>query len=114
MGSVHQVALLGFKPDASKEDLAEFRDGLLAMKERCIWQDTKKQYITSMLCGIDHSVEKLQGGATHVVVIEFESQEARDYYMKDDPDHLALAAVGDKVLAHLQVLTFVPGVFPDF
>ncbi|KAL9113288.1 MAG: hypothetical protein Q9227_002623 [Pyrenula ochraceoflavens] len=62
---------------------------MLDLKNQCLNPVTKKPYIVASSGGVNNSPEQLDGGLTHGYVVEFASKEDRDYYIKDDPAHLA-------------------------
>lgn len=53
----------------------------------------------------------VQGGITHALVAEFEDEDDREFYIKEDPAHLACSR---KMMPHLEevrVVDFTPSVF---
>ncbi|KAK7413184.1 hypothetical protein QQX98_007908, partial [Neonectria punicea] len=84
---------------------------MLALKDRCLHPSTGKPYIVLSKGGADNSIEGLQGGITHAFVVEFASEEDREYYVTKDPAHQefikGLLALVDKA----QVIDFTPGTF---
>ena len=84
---------------------------MLALKEKCVKPDTGKPYIKSSKGGVDNSIEGLQGGITHAFVVEFESEEDREYYVKKDPAHSAFVKSLGSVIEKAQVIDFSAGVF---
>ncbi len=54
-------------------------------------------------------------GITHAFIVEFDSVADRDYYVKDDPEHIKFVQTyvtsPDSVLEKGQVIDFVPGEF---
>jgi Stress responsive A/B Barrel Domain len=52
-----------------------------------------------------------QNGFTHSFVMEFESDEDRNYYVHDDPAHQAVIKSMDGIVEKVQVLDFTPGGF---
>lgn len=53
----------------------------------------------------------MQNGITHAFVSEFESEEDRQYYLREDPAHLAFVKSLGAVVDQVQVVDFLPGVF---
>lgn len=51
----------------------------------------------------------VKNGFTHAFVVEFESREDRDYYVKADEAHLGLVAGLGSLVAGAQVVDFTPG-----
>ena len=52
----------------------------------------------------------VQGGFSHAFVMEFESVEDRDYYVKEDPVHLAFVKSLDGIVQNVRVRDSEPGV----
>ena len=50
-----------------------------------------------------------QNGFTHAFVVEFESEEDRDYYVKHDESHQAFIASINGLVDGAQVLDYVSG-----
>jgi hypothetical protein len=55
--------------------------------------------------------EPLQHGLTHAFVVEFATEEDRNYYVRLDPAHLAFVKSIGTLIEKAQVLDFTPGVF---
>ncbi|KAJ3544301.1 hypothetical protein NM208_g3130 [Fusarium decemcellulare] len=85
--TITHTVLFQIKADAKPEDVKAACDRFLALKDNCIHPTTNAPYITSVKGGKDNSPEGLQGGITHGFVVEFNSAEDRDYYVKTDPAH---------------------------
>lgn len=84
---------------------------MLALKTKCVHPSTGKPYIKASTGGADNSIEGLQAGITHAFVVEFESEEDREYYVKKDPAHAAFVQELSKVVVKAQVIDFTPEVF---
>ncbi|KAL9102190.1 MAG: hypothetical protein Q9163_002638 [Psora crenata] len=84
---------------------------MLALKDECMHPATDKPYIKTSVGGKDNSTEGIQDGITHGFVVEFESEEYRDYYVAKDPAHLAFVKSIEEVVEKAQVVDFAPGVF---
>jgi hypothetical protein len=84
---------------------------MLGLKDKCIHPASSKPYVRSAIGGLDNSPEGKQDGVTHVFVMEFESEEDRNYYVEKDPVHLAFGKSIEKVVAKARVIDFVPGMF---
>lgn len=52
-----------------------------------------------------------QGGFTHGFVCSFENKKDRDYYLHEDPAHLAFVKSLDGLVADVRVVDFEPGVY---
>ncbi|ERS98146.1 uncharacterized protein SPSK_06732 [Sporothrix schenckii 1099-18] len=110
MSLVHTV-LLQFKEDAAPEKVKDACDRFLALKTACLQAATQQPYILSIKGGRDNSAEGLQGGITHGFVVEFATAADRDYYVKNDPAHLAYAASLHGLVTKAVVVDFADGVY---
>lgn len=110
MGIVH-IVMFAFKPLAPPEDIQKVCDAMLALKDNCVHPETKKPYVKTGKGGKDNSPEGRQNGISHVFVSEFENEKDREYYLNQDPAHLAFVKSLDGVVAKAQVVDFTPGVF---
>ncbi|KAL8792129.1 MAG: hypothetical protein Q9195_005304 [Heterodermia aff. obscurata] len=86
-------------------------DNVLNLKEKAIHPTTKQPYIKSASGGRDNSPEGLQNGFTHAFVMEFENEEDRNFYVKQDEAHQAVLAGLKDVIDGAQVLDYTPGKF---
>lgn len=101
---------------------------MLALKDLCLHPTTNMPYVKMAMGGKDNSPEDLsvrsfqwgvqwfqltrhQGGITHAFISEFESEEDRKYYLKEDPAHLAFVKSLGAVMKKAQVIDFTPGIF---
>ena len=53
----------------------------------------------------------IQGGFTHGFVSHFGSEEDRDYYLHQDPAHLAFVKSLDGIIQNVRVVDYSPGKF---
>ncbi|MCJ1267559.1 hypothetical protein MMC22_007444 [Lobaria immixta] len=109
--TVFHVALLEFKPTVSSTEIQDLSNECLGLKEKCLHSDTHMPYLKSMAMGKDISIEGLSGGFTHIFVAEFESVADRDYYIKIDPVHQAVARKVGVLWAKGHTVDFEPGKF---
>ncbi|KAH8902844.1 hypothetical protein BR93DRAFT_953632 [Coniochaeta sp. PMI_546] len=100
-----------FKDTVAADAIAETNRRMLALKDTCIDPVTQKPYIRSLTGGRDNSIEGLQNGISYAFVVEFDSLEKRDYYVKVDPSHKAFLQVAGSVLEKAIVVDFTDGVF---
>ncbi|KAF3763117.1 stress responsive A/B barrel domain protein [Cryphonectria parasitica EP155] len=110
MGIIH-VVMFAFEPLAPAEDVQGVCDRMLALKDNCVHPQSKKPYVKMGMGGRDNSTEGHQGGITHVFISEFENEEDRQYYLKEDPAHLAFVKSISGIVAKAQVVDFTPGIF---
>ncbi|UPX17143.1 uncharacterized protein EKO05_0007518 [Ascochyta rabiei] len=83
------------------------------LKKACIHPDTRRPYILSITGGKDTSIEDLQNGMSHAFILRFNSDEERDYYVKEDPAHQAFKDAAAAVVENTIVVDFQEGVFTD-
>ncbi|KAI3058768.1 hypothetical protein CBS147353_10661 [Aspergillus niger] len=86
-------------------------DTMLSLKNKCIHPQSGKPYIISSKGGKECSVEGMQNGITHVFIVDFASVEDRNYYAKEDPEHLAFGASLGPNVKQVQVVDIEEGVF---
>lgn len=110
MAIIH-IVMFEFQPLAPLEDIQSVCDRMLALKDNCIHPESKKPYIKMGMGGKDNSPEGQQNGITHIFVSEFENEKDREYYLKEDPTHLAFVKSLADVVSKAQVVDFTPGVF---
>ncbi|KAL2004801.1 hypothetical protein VTN00DRAFT_3074 [Thermoascus crustaceus] len=110
MPIVH-IVLFKFKPDVAQSAVESTCQQFLSLKDQCLHPESKKPYLRSLVGGRDNSPEGLANGITHAFVSEFESEEDRQYYLKEDPAHLAFVKSLRAVLDQAQVVDFLPGLF---
>lgn len=102
---------------------------MYALKKGCVHPSTRSPYILSISGGKDNSIEDaqvrahagspdtseltnfIQNGITHAFILQFYSNEDRDYYVDEDPVHQAFKKVAALVLEKAQVIDFQDGVF---
>lgn len=110
MAIVH-IVLMKFKEGVDGATKADVCQRLLDLKNQCIHPTTNSTYIKFSAGGKDNSVEGLQNGLTHAFVVEFETEQDRTYYAKEDPAHLDYVKSVLPVLESVTVVDFAPGVF---
>jgi hypothetical protein len=109
--TINHIVLFEFKADASAEKVTETCNNFLGLRDKCLHPTSTKPYIKSVVGGKDNSPEGAQGGLTHGFVVEFESAEDRDYYVKKDPVHREFAASVGELVQQVRVLDFESGKF---
>jgi hypothetical protein len=101
------------------------------LKKSCVHPDTRRPYILSITGGKDISIESLQvpetlgsaitqasdihqqNGMSHAFILRFNSNEDRDYYVKEDPAHQAFKDAASAVIEKTLVVDFQEGVFTN-
>ncbi|KAJ7771921.1 stress responsive A/B barrel domain protein [Mycena maculata] len=109
MGILH-VVMFAFEPLAA-EVIQDVCDRMLGLKDNCVHPETNKPYIKMGMGGKEDSPEGRSGGITHVFISEFENEQDRQYYLKEDPAHLAFVNSLSGIVSKVQVVDFTPGVF---
>ncbi|KAF2654088.1 hypothetical protein K491DRAFT_601522 [Lophiostoma macrostomum CBS 122681] len=109
--TIIHVVLFEFKADTSAEKVTEACEGMLALRNECHHPTSSKPYIKTSSGGVDNSPEGLQGGLTHGFVVEFESAEDRDYYVKKDPAHQKFIKFVGPLVEQVKVVDYEPGKF---
>ncbi|OAA66045.1 stress responsive A/B barrel domain protein [Cordyceps fumosorosea ARSEF 2679] len=111
MAPVTHIVMFEFKPEVTKAQRDEFSAEMLDLKNKCIHPKTNQAYILRSTGGTDNSIEGFQHGISHAFVVEFASPEDREYYVKEDPAHLAFVQKLFPSLAKPYVVDFTPGEF---
>ncbi|KAL2672514.1 hypothetical protein Neosp_013226 [[Neocosmospora] mangrovei] len=101
---INRVVQFQFKPDVTNDAIDKVSSKILALKDGCLHQESKKPYIQSIQGGADNSPEGLQGGITHAFVIQFAGSEDRDYYALKDPVHLAVVDELGPMVEKVQII----------
>jgi hypothetical protein len=104
---------------------------MLALKEKCVHPVSNRRYIKSVRGGKDNSIEgqqvgsyhglittlhmatnpPSQNGATYGFIVEFGSEEDRNWYVEDDEEHQRFKERAGKVLQKAIVVDFANGIF---
>lgn len=101
---------------------------MLALRDKCIHPTSQKPYIKSFSGGKNNSPEghsvcppsrpapnlnsvayAHKGNFTHGFVVEFESEEDRDYYVYKDPAHQDFVKLSGEVVNGVKVIDYEPG-----
>ncbi|ODH50874.1 hypothetical protein GX48_03016 [Paracoccidioides brasiliensis] len=108
---ITHIVLFQFKAGVPAESVNDVCARMLALKDKCIHPTRRQPYIKAAKGGRDNSTEGLQDGITHAFVVEFENDEDRDYYAKNDPAHLGFVGSLGEVVEKVRVVDFADGVF---
>ncbi|KAJ3472472.1 hypothetical protein NLG97_g10960 [Lecanicillium saksenae] len=111
MAPITHIVLFEFKPEVTKAQREELSAEMLGLKDKCLHATTQKPYILRSSGGTDNSIEGLAQGVTHAFVVEFASAEDRQYYVKEDPAHIAYVQKILPFLAKPYIIDFTPGEF---
>ena len=92
-GPTHtHIVLFKYSADISWQTLQSHFSSFLALRTRCLKPPSSgKPYMLSLRAGQNRSWEPFNKGLTHGFVLEFASQEDLDYYLTEDPVHLAFS-----------------------
>ncbi|XPS77724.1 hypothetical protein M3J09_009751 [Ascochyta lentis] len=107
------VVLFKFKETASGIAIKEITSKFFGLKKACIHPETRRPYVLSITGGKDTSIEDLQNGMSHAFILRFNSNEERDYYVKEDPAHQAFKDTAAAVVENTIVVDFQEGVFTN-
>jgi hypothetical protein len=88
---ITHIVLFKYAPSTPWTELQAHFDAFLALPAKCIRKDTGKPYMASMKAGKNMSWEDHAKGMTHGFVLEFRCQADLDYYLTEDPVHLAFS-----------------------
>ncbi|KAJ5898043.1 hypothetical protein N7504_008331 [Penicillium tannophilum] len=111
--SIIHIVLFRFKNHLEPQEVLNWCDRMLALKDKCLHPATKMPYIKAFTGGLDNSPEGIPDFITHGFVVEFENAADRDYYVHEDPVHLKFVAdlKENDILKKSQVIDYTPGVF---
>jgi hypothetical protein len=82
---------------------------MLALKDSCVDAASGKPYITSFSGGRNNSPEGHASPFTHGFVVEFNSEQDRDYYVNKDPAHQEFIKFAGELLQSVKVLDYESG-----
>ena len=99
-GPVYHVVHFKFKADAEPASIKKVETEFAALKG-------KIKEVESLEWGTDSSPEKLSDGFTHVWILKFKDEKARDAYLVH-PAHKAFVEVLKPVLEKPLVVDFIP------
>ncbi|KAK7181564.1 hypothetical protein DPSP01_008962 [Paraphaeosphaeria sporulosa] len=105
------IVLFKFKDGVAPADLKDVTLQMLSLQKSCIHPTTGAPYIKSITGGKDNSPEGLQDGLSHAFVVQFFSNEDRDYYVNQDPAHDAFKKAAGPIIDKAVVVDFQNGVF---
>ncbi|EFY99988.1 stress responsive A/B barrel domain protein [Metarhizium robertsii] len=111
MAPVVHVVLFQFKDGQTPDQRRDLCDKMLGLRSKCLHPASKRPYIKSSMGGLDRSIEGCQHGSTHAFVVEFESEQDRDYYVNEDPAQASFVLEVLQKLDKATILDFSPGVF---
>ncbi|KAE8154547.1 hypothetical protein BDV25DRAFT_147472 [Aspergillus avenaceus] len=109
--SITHLVLFKFKPGLDPEVVNDTCQRMLGLKDNCLHPTSQKPYIKTSSGGKDNSPEGIQNGITHAFVVEFANASDRDYYVNEDPAHLAFVKSLDGIIDKAQAVDFTDGVF---
>lgn len=88
---ITHIVLFQYSPSLAWPELQAHFDAFLALPGKCLHKDTGRPYMLSMKTGKNMSWENYSKGMTHGFVLEFRCQADLDYYLTEDPVHLAFS-----------------------
>ncbi|KAH6662594.1 Mss4-like protein [Halenospora varia] len=87
---ITHIVLFKYRSDITWTELQAHFDVFLQLPKKCVNKEGIN-YMVSMKAGKDQSWEPHSKGMTHGFVLEFASQADLDYYLTEDPIHLAFS-----------------------
>ncbi|KIV83049.1 hypothetical protein PV11_05109 [Exophiala sideris] len=109
--TIIHIVLFKLKSSLSEAEKKEVCDDMLSLRDTCLHPSTNEPYIVSSSGGVDNSPEGAQGGFTHGFVVEFASLKDRDYYLSEDPSHLAFGKKNSTRWDDVRVIDYEKGVY---
>jgi hypothetical protein len=106
---ITHIVLFKYRPDITWTDFQAHFDSFRALKDECVHPATGKPYMLSMRMGKNRSWEPFSKGMTHGFVLEFASQADLDYYLLEDPVHLAFSKAAAPLVEDSVVLDIRDG-----
>lgn len=86
------IVLFKYSPSIPWQKLQTHFSSFLSLRTRCLKPPaTGRPYMISLRAGQNRSWEPFSRGLTHGFVLEFASQADLDYYLTEDPVHLAFS-----------------------
>ncbi|KAJ4410482.1 hypothetical protein N0V91_001968 [Didymella pomorum] len=107
--TIIHVVFFEWKPSTSHAQVEEACKRMLALKDDCLSTSSQKPYIKSFSGGRNNSPEGHAGAFSHGFVVEFESEEDRDYYVHKDPAHQDFIKFAGPHIENVRVLDYEPG-----
>ncbi|KAF2692273.1 stress responsive A/B barrel domain protein [Lentithecium fluviatile CBS 122367] len=105
------IVLFKFKDSATPFQIKDITSRMISLGRQCMRPGTRTPYIKSITGGRDSSIENLQEGISHAFIVQFQSNEDRDYYVNEDPVHQAFKDAAGAYLEKAVVVDFQEGVF---
>ncbi|KAF1976009.1 dabb-domain-containing protein [Bimuria novae-zelandiae CBS 107.79] len=109
--STTHIVLFKFHDNVTPGNLKDITLQMLGLEKSCLHPTTGAPYIKSITGGKGNSPEGLQEGLTHGYVVQFSSNEDRDYYVNQDPAHDAFKKTAGPFIEKAVVFDFQDGVF---
>ncbi|GAA5876844.1 hypothetical protein JCM16303_006306 [Sporobolomyces ruberrimus] len=110
MGIITHIVSFKYKPTTSPAEKHFVASSFLALQSRCVDQQEGKNYI-AVTGGKDNSPENAANGYEHSFVVTFENEQARDYYVNEDPAHSKFKELAGQHVEKVFVFDFEAGVF---
>jgi hypothetical protein len=107
---ITHIVLFRYRQDLTWTDFESHFDSFLALQETSVHPHTGNPLIQSMKAGRNRSWESFSKGMTHGFVLEFASQSDLDYYLTEDPVHLAFSKAAKPLIEDSVVIDIRDGV----
>ncbi|KAJ8108716.1 hypothetical protein OPT61_g7980 [Boeremia exigua] len=106
--TIIHIVLFEWKASTSDAQVEEACSRMLALKDKCLSASAQKPYIKSFSGGRNNSNEGHAAPFTHGFVVEFESEEDRDYYVSKDPAHQDFVKFAGELMQSVKVFDYEP------
>ncbi|KAF2154622.1 hypothetical protein K461DRAFT_275751 [Myriangium duriaei CBS 260.36] len=108
--TITHIVLFKYRPDITWHDFEAHFASFTGLQRKCLHPRTGKPYMLSMRMGKNRSWEPFSKGMTHGFVLEFASQDDLDYYLTEDPVHLAFSQAAGPLIEDSLVVDIRDGI----
>merc|ERR1711879_461063 len=85
---VHHIVLFKYKESVNEEQKLEAANKFRGLQQNCLSKEGKS-YIGQLTSGSQNNGERRSKGFQHGFTVFFKNEAERDYYLFEDPAHLA-------------------------
>ncbi|GAA6062660.1 hypothetical protein JCM10212_000560 [Sporobolomyces blumeae] len=110
MGIITHIVSFKYNATSSDSEKHLVASSFLALQDSCLDPQTQRPYL-AVTGGRDNSPERLAKGFEHSFVVTFDSVDARDYYVSQDPAHERFKRLAAQHVQEAFVFDFEAGVF---
>lgn len=98
-----------FKSTTEPSTIQDACNRMVDLRNQCIHPTSKKPYITTSSGGRQNSPETNKAPYSYAFVLEFASEEDRQYYVDEDPAHLEFKQSLKGMVQRVGVMDYTPG-----